>query len=238
MTALDAYSRRKRRVLTAKRPRNHNLEEQAQALYKSWFIDFEPFNGHVPDSWRMGILSDIISLKRESIRKDQVSDQPYLPIDLIPMHSFTIERFADNSEAQSSLQVFLKNDILVGAMRVYFHRVLPAPCQGVTRNTCFVLRPVNNNMFGYALMTCNQDSTIAYAQRTSKGSTMPYAVWDGALANMNVIIPDDDTIVLFNGLISNIIEAIQINSVNNFRLRSIRDSLLPNLMNGKLSTTS
>ena len=43
MTALHAYSRRRRRFLTASRPRNHNLEEQAQALYKSWFVDFEPF---------------------------------------------------------------------------------------------------------------------------------------------------------------------------------------------------
>ena len=238
MTALHAYSRRRRRFLTPSRPRNHNLEEQAQALYKSWFIDFEPFNGHVPDSWEIGILSDILSLKRETKRKDQVSDLPYLPIDLIPMHSFTIDSFADNSEAQSSLQVFSRNDILIGAMRVYFHRVVPAPCHGITRNTCFVLRPVTTNLFGYALMICNQDSTIAYAQRTSKGSTMPYAVWDGALANMNVIIPDEDTVKRFNGVIKNIIETIQNNSANNFRLRSLRDSLLPKLMSGELSLIS
>jgi len=217
---------------------NHNLEEQAKALYKSWFVDFEPFNGHFPDSWEMGVLSDILSLKRDTIRKEQVSDLPYLPIDLIPMHSFTIDNFADNSEAQSSLQVFLRNDILIGAMRVYFHRVVPAPCQGVTRNTCFVLRPVTNNIFGYALMTCNQDSTIAYAQRTSKGSTMPYAVWDGALANMNVIIPDEDTAKRFNGVVKNLIEKIQNNSANNFRLRSLRDAILPKLMSGELSLIS
>ena len=238
MYAMSTYGLRRHRSLTPRRPRNHNLEEQAQALYKSWFIDFEPFNGRVPDSWEMGILSDILSLKRESIRKDQISDLPYLPIDLIPMHSFSIDNFADNSEAQSSLQVFLRNDILIGAMRVYFHRVVPAPCQWVTRNTCFVLRPVTNNLFGYALMTCNQDSTIAYAQRTSKGSTMPYAVWDGALANMNVIIPDEDTIKRFNGIIKNYIDKIQNNSVNNSRLRSLRDSILSKLMSGELPLIS
>ncbi len=37
-------SRPKRHVILArKKPRNHNLEEQAQALFKSWFVDFEPF---------------------------------------------------------------------------------------------------------------------------------------------------------------------------------------------------
>ena len=47
---------------------NHNLEEQAQALYKSWFVDFEPFKdgrfveseiGMIPDGWRVGTLSDL-----------------------------------------------------------------------------------------------------------------------------------------------------------------------------------
>ena len=47
---------------------NHNLEEQAQALYKSWFVDFEPFKGErfvdselglIPEGWRIGTLSDL-----------------------------------------------------------------------------------------------------------------------------------------------------------------------------------
>jgi len=47
---------------------NHNLEEQAQALYKSWFVDFEPFKdgkfidselGMIPDGWRIGTLSEL-----------------------------------------------------------------------------------------------------------------------------------------------------------------------------------
>ena len=47
---------------------NHNLEEQAQALYKSWFVDFEPFKGGdfvdselglIPEGWRVGTLSEL-----------------------------------------------------------------------------------------------------------------------------------------------------------------------------------
>ena len=68
MTALHAYRRRRRRFLTPRRPRNHNLEEQAQALYKSWFVDFEPFKGGefvdselgmIPEGWRVGSIYDI-----------------------------------------------------------------------------------------------------------------------------------------------------------------------------------
>jgi type I restriction enzyme S subunit len=67
---------------------------------------------------------------------------------------------------------------------------------------------------------------------------MPYAVWDGALANMNVIIPDEDTAKRFNGVVKNLIEKIQNNSANNFRLRSLRDAILPKLMSGELSLIS
>ena len=72
MTTFYAYSHRRRRFLTARRPRNHNLEEQAQALYKSWFVDFEPFKdgkfveselGMIPEGWRVGKVRDLIDIQ-------------------------------------------------------------------------------------------------------------------------------------------------------------------------------
>ena len=38
---------------------NRNLEEQAQAIFKNWFVDFEPFGGNMPEDWKKGCLSDI-----------------------------------------------------------------------------------------------------------------------------------------------------------------------------------
>ena len=71
MTVLYAYSRRRRRFLTARRPRNHNLDEQAQTLYKSWFVDFEPFKGGkfvdselgiIPEGWEVKNLFEVATL--------------------------------------------------------------------------------------------------------------------------------------------------------------------------------
>ena len=39
---------------------NQNLEAQAQALFKSWFVDFEPFGGKMPSDWKIGKLDDIV----------------------------------------------------------------------------------------------------------------------------------------------------------------------------------
>ena len=38
---------------------NHHLEQMAQAIFKRWFVDFEPFGGVMPDEWKIGHLTDI-----------------------------------------------------------------------------------------------------------------------------------------------------------------------------------
>ena len=69
MTSITrTYCSFRHRLSRSKSPRNHNLEEQAQALYESWFVNFEPFKngvfidselGMIPEGWRVGTLSDL-----------------------------------------------------------------------------------------------------------------------------------------------------------------------------------
>lgn len=222
---------------------NDNLEQQTQALFKSWFIDFEPFKdgefveselGMIPKGWRIGKLNEILVLQKNNIKKGADTTLPYLPIDIIPMHSLGVTEFKDNSEAQSSLQTFEKNEIIVGAMRVYFHRVVIAPCKGITRNTCFVLKPKNIEMWAYSILQCNQEDAIDYANRTSKGSTMPYAVWDNGFGNYKIIIPKLDLLRRFNNLLYPFLEKLRDSYKENLVLSNIRDTLLPKLMSGEL----
>lgn len=160
---------------------NDYLLQQLRTLYKAWFIDCLPFGNQVPSDWREGRLSDVLKLTKNSTKKEKRPDLLYLPIDVIPMNDFALTEMRPNSEAQSSLITFDKDDILIGAMRVYFHRVLPAPCAGITRSTCFVLKAISNEYFSFALLTCDLDDCINFAQSRSKGSTMPYAIWEGGL---------------------------------------------------------
>lgn len=41
---------------------NNNLFEQAQSLFKSWFIDFDPFSNTMPEDWAIGTIGDIIEV--------------------------------------------------------------------------------------------------------------------------------------------------------------------------------
>ena len=147
---------------------NHHLEQMAQAIFKSWFVDFEPFGGKMPNDWTIGKLSDVLKLIKNGINDKDKQKLPYVPIDILPMHSLSLNSYKSNDEAKSSLITFKKNDILLGAMRVYFHRVCISPFTGITRSTCFVLRPFNKIYLEYCLLTCNLKSSIEYAQSTSK----------------------------------------------------------------------
>ena len=222
---------------------NADLEEMAQAIFKNWFVDFEPFKdgkfvdselGMIPEGWKVGRLKDLLYLRKDSIKAANKGNLPYLPIDTIPMHCLVATDFKSNDEAKSSLQTFEQNDIVVGAMRVYFHRVILAPCKGITRTTCFVLSVKNENALAYSLMQCNQDEAISFAEKTSKGSTMPYAVWDGGYGEYKVVIPPSEVMKSFNDLLSNFFSKMNKNAIENSRLSLLRDTLLPRLMSGEL----
>ena len=216
---------------------NENLQAQARALYKAWFIDYVPFRGSCPAGWKTGKLKDVLTLKRNAIKAGENTELPYLPIDVIPMNTFALSDVKPNEEAQSSLITFDKDDIVIGAMRVYFHRVIIAPFAGITRTTCFTLKPSDSDYLCFGLLCCDQDSSIEYAQTTSKGSTMPYAVWDGGLGDMDIVIPDKDTAHEFNEVVMPMIRTIQSSYEEIKHLRDLRDSLLPRLMSGKIDVS-
>ncbi len=208
---------------------NGCLEAQLDTLLKNFLCS---------NSFSQGKLKDILKIVKDARNAGEDPALPYVPIDVIPMHSLALVETRPNSEAQSSLLRFRKNDILIGAMRVYFHRVSLAPFDGLTRTTCFVLRPIKPEFLAYSLLICNRDESIAFAQKTSKGSTMPYAIWDGGLGELTVPIPDFEKIVDFNKAALPMIEKIVKSFSETRRLIKLRDSLLPKLMSGELDVDS
>ena len=216
---------------------NNNLEQQVRSLFKSWFLDFKPFGYTKPSDWKYGKLKDILKLKRQSIKAGADVTLPYLPIDIIPIRTFALTELKPNSEAKSSLITFDKDDIVIGAMRVYFHRVVLAPCDGITRTTCFILSPYHKEFLSFALLYCDQDSSIDYAQSTSKGSSMPYAIWEGGLGDMKIVIPPFEIVQSFNKLVLPMLRQIQNSYFENKSLKELRDALLPKLISGELDVS-
>jgi len=186
---------------------NETLEAIARALFKSWFVDFDPVRekvegrdpglpknianlfpdsfedselGEIPTGWKVGKLGDVLAQRVERcIASSETAARPYVPIDCISPRSLFLTESKSGEEAQSSLTKFYKGDLLFGAMRPYFHKVCIAPFDGTTRTTAFVLTPKAKEDFAFATLLLHHPDTIDYATRHSTGSTIPYAVWGG-----------------------------------------------------------
>jgi type I restriction enzyme S subunit len=209
------------------------LEAMAQSVYREWFgkVDVKS----LPIGWRILPLSEIVKNIRETTNGgSHLNDLPYVPIENLPKHSLALSESQSGTEAQSSLILFKKNDILFGAMRSYFHKVVVAPFDGVTRSTCFVLRPISPSIYSYAVLTLFQDETVSYSHAHSRGATMPYAVWGGSFSEMPTVIPPDDLLERFNDIIKPLLETIQLYYFRQTNLRRTRDLLLPRLVSGEV----
>ena len=232
---------------------NEILEEIGQTLFKRWFIDFEfpnekgePYKssggemieselGEIPIGWEVGNLGNLVQNINETEKSgNHLKDLPYIPTDVIESKKLSLSSFKPYTEAKSSLIKFNEDDILFGAMRVYFHKVCISPFAGITRKTCFVLRPLNQFDLSYCLFLIFNESTIDYANSNSKGSTMPYAVWKSSLEKMKIVIPSVTIRKEFNKILKYPLEKIKKSFFEIQILKQTRDGLLPKLMSGKI----
>jgi type I restriction enzyme S subunit len=226
------------------------LEEMARGLFEEWFVRFR-FPGHegvpmvnsahgpLPEGWRWGCLGDVLEQRRDSTSPGpHLTGRIYVPIECIGRKTLALTAVLRWEEAQTSLQLFEAGDVLFGAMRAYFHKVAPAPDPGVTRSTCFVLRPRKAHYFAFSTIAVFQDEAVAYAATHSKGSTIPYAHWENSLERFAVALPTEDHLRRFEDVVGPMIQLILASSRAMNALSAARDHLLPRLISGELSVAA
>lgn len=217
------------------------LEEAAQRLYKEWFVDLRfpgyedtPIVNGVPEGWTLGKLGDIsIDSGKKEKKEHRGQYQYYLPIDCLPKRSLAYTDKNDIALAESSLVAFMPNDILFGAMRPYFHKVVVARDKGLTRTTCFVINSKMPAYWAYLLLLLFSKDTVDYATQISVGTTMPYVRWKDFI-HMPTLIPPEEKCDAFQAIVLPIIERISCLAVSCERLIQARDRLLPKLMSGEI----
>jgi len=217
------------------------LEEAAQRLYKEWFVNLR-FPGHedveivdgVPEGWSNGTLGDIaIDAGRRETKDNRRNYSYYLPIDCLPKKSLSYHQMNDVSLAESSLVAFKAKNILFGAMRPYFHKVVVARDNGLTRSTCFVIDAKSKDMWEYLLMLLFDTDTIDYATQISVGTTMPYVRWKD-FVNMPALIPSIEVCERFGEIVNPIVSRANLLAEENIKIIEARDRLLPKLMSGEI----
>ncbi|MGR2699900.1 restriction endonuclease subunit S [Vibrio campbellii] len=236
---------------------NTQLEAIAKTLYSYWFeqFDFPDVNGKpyktsggkmvfnqvlkrsIPEAWTATPLKTLVDNKTETVSATQVNERtPYTPIDYLPMKRMSFASSLPSQEAKTSLIKYTENDILIGAMRVYFHRVCIAPFNGLTRSTTMVLRPKKMSHLPYIYQVFNEERTIAVATKLSVGTQQPYINWDKTLENYLVPYPSDASLIKrFSDIVRPLQEKVICIEKESESLRKLRDFLLPMLMNGQVT---
>lgn len=244
MTAMTTYCRRRYRFLTARRPRNHNLEEQAQALYKSWFVDFEPFKdgkfvdselGEIPEGWAVRPLGDVTKEMRSKvgIRQDVKVLSPITTGHLVLSEEyFTKQVF---SESISKYLIVQPHDFAYNPARVNIGSIGKNVYEfdGCVSPVYVVFRCESDYDLFFDLYRRTKPFKDEVISRSNGGVRQTLGYNDFAL--IKLVYPPRNVIVMFNEIYGKLLKEMSHCSKENTSLAEQRDELLPKLMSGEIS---
>ena len=229
---------------------NEKLEEMAQAIFKSWFVDFEPFKdkpfhetelGMIPEGWEVHAASDMynINIGKTPPRKEPVwfsenqNDVKWISIsDLGKSGTFIIdssEKLTKEAINKHNIIVVPKNTILL-SFKLTIGRV--AICNSdMTTNEAIARFYLNDEFDMEYLYMYLKNYNYELLGSTSSIAT---AVNSKIIKNMCILKPSFEVVKRFHTIVNPLFERIRINIEENDRLASLRDTLLPRLMSGEL----
>lgn len=228
---------------------NADLEEMAQAIFKNWFVDFEPFKdgkfvdselGMIPEGWKVGTLGDIVEFQNG--------------------FAFSSKDFSENGEYKIITIKSVQDGYLVtdGSSKVTeYPTKMPAYCKlqsgdillsltGNVGRCCLVTEPnllLNqrvakikakesyDNSFSYALFRLKEtkELLISISRGTAQANLSPVEA-----SKLPMVIPSEDARKNFSMISDTIMDKIISIHIESSRLSTLRDTLLPRLMSGEL----
>ena len=215
---------------------NENLEQQAQALFKAWFVDFEPFGGVMPDDWRIGTLSEICGYSKDKVDIDDLTlDTYYSTENMQPNRQGAVQATTLPTIKQTT--ACKKGDVLISNIRPYFKKILYcfSDCGCSTDVLCFVPNKTDYSAFLYCALYA--DKFFDYMVAGSKGTKMPRGDKQQIMV-YPICIPSAEYIEKFNQAVAPMLETVYTNRIEASNLANLRDTLLPKLMNGEIDVSA
>lgn len=223
---------------------NANLEAQAQALFKSWFVDFTPFKdqpfvdselGPIPQGWKVGKLTDI------AVYLNGLAMQKFPPQDI--KDSFPVLKIkelgagiCDNSSDRCSNKVPKKYIIEDGDIIFSWSGTLMVDvwCGGQCglNQHLFKVSSSNYPKWFYYHWTKKHLRDFIHIAR-DKAVTMGH-IKRGHLDNALVVVPNNFILEKATHLFEPLLNMVISKRIENQRLAALRDTLLPKLMSGEI----
>ncbi len=207
---------------------NKNLEEQAQALFKSWFVDFEPFGGVMPDGWYSSTLGDVTEMgaggdKPKIVSNVKTNEYPY-PIYSNGLDNEGLYGYTDKPKiSNESVTVSARGTIGFVCLR-------HIPYVPIVRLVSLV--PNTDIISAKYLYLFLKQLHISGTGTTQQQLTVP------DFRKTEVLVPDIAVMRKFTNVVRPMFEGIWANQIENEKLSSLRDSLLPKLMSGEIDVSN
>ncbi|MBR5784210.1 MAG: restriction endonuclease subunit S [Bacteroidales bacterium] len=224
---------------------NDNLEQQAQAIFKSWFVDFEPFGGKMPEGWRVGKLSEIGTIVGGSTPSKAKSEYYakkgiawITPKDL----SNDKSKFISHGEIDITEQGFKNcSAIKMPKGTILYSSRAPIGYIAIAKNELTTNQGfksvIPNDDIGNAYIYYFLKSNFDLIDSMASGSTFK-EISGTAMKNIPILIPDEKTLLEFQSFSSGIFDEQEKLEEENQKLASLRDTLLPKLMSGEIEVNS
>lgn len=219
---------------------NENLEQQAQALFKSWFLDYDPWDGFVPDSWNDGKLGDFAEIKRGGSPRpiqEYLSDSGLRWLKISDVTSlqtpFIIDIKDHIIEAGLRKTVFLKAGSLVLS-----NSATPGVPKILDVDSC-----IHDGWLYFPESKFSKEYLYLYFKyirqqlvNLSNGSVFNNLKTD-ILKGYPTILPDKDTLRRFDDIVVPMFLQMQNLTRESHKLADMRNALLPKLMNGEIDVS-
>ena len=221
---------------------NDNLMQQAVTIFKSWFVEYSPFDGIEPKEWETVNLEKITSLISRGIapKYSDNSDQIVINQKCIRNHMIDLSQARTHTPKVINEKWLRFGDLLINstgdgtlgrAAQVWFQP------QNITVDShVTVVRPAKENLIFYiGLWGVLHEREIESLHTGSTGQTeLPKE----RVKALELHLPDNGTLDRFNTLIAPMAAAIVSKQNENNKLATLRDALLPKLMSGEIDVSA
>ena len=240
---------------------NETLEAMARALFKSWFVDFDPVRakmegrdpglpkpltdlfpdrlvaselGEIPEGWEAGTLGDVAESPRRGVDpKELDGSTPYIGLEHLPRRSIALTEWETSEKITSNKSAFKKGEFLFGKLRPYFHKVGVAPTNGVCSTDIVVTIPKSIPYAAFVLSVISSVNFVSYTDQTSTGTKMPRTSWK-TMSRYELMLPPEPAAQAFQALTEPLFDRVISNIHTSRSYAKLRDALLPKLISGDI----
>ena len=214
---------------------NEILEQQAQALYKAWFVDFEPFGGACPEKWEK---ADIYSVSRiiygapfsSKLFNTEKTGKPVVRIrDLKEQALVTY-----TTEIHPKGHLIQAGDIVVGMDGEFRPYLWGNEEAWLNQRVCIF---ESKKAIDKAFVLFSIKPLLSLIEQTQVATTVIH-IGKKDFDSFEILLPDRRTLDNFGAITALMLNQIVSNRLENKRLAELRDTLLPKLISGELDVSA